>query len=52
MNTTRYAVRLALTAAIGLAVALPGSRVQAQTPPPLVATGQFGLMGAVSGELR
>ena len=51
MKTKRFVVGLAVMGTLGLAAALLGSRVRAQSPPPLVATGQFGVMGAIRGEV-
>jgi len=51
MKTKRYVVGLAMMGTLGLAAALVGSRVRAQSPPPIVATGQFGVMGAIRGEI-
>ena len=51
MKTKRFVVGLAVMGTLGLAAALLGSRVRAQSPPPLVATGQFGVMGAIRGEI-
>ena len=51
MKTKRYVVGLAMIGTLGLAAALVGSRVRAQDVPPLVATGQFGAMGAIRGEI-
>jgi hypothetical protein len=51
MKTKRHVVGLAAIGTLGLAAALLGSRVRAQSPPPIVATGQFGVMGAIRGEV-
>jgi hypothetical protein len=51
MKTKRYVVGLAAIGTLGLAAALVGSRVRAQDVAPLVATGQFGAMGAIRGEV-
>jgi len=50
MTKKRYLV-LAVTAALGLSAALVGSRVRAQNIPAMVATGQFGMLGAIQGEI-
>src|ERR1700740_3416332 len=50
MKTKRYVVGLAAIGTLGLAAALVGSRVRAQSPPPMGATGQFSAMGAIRGE--
>jgi hypothetical protein len=51
MKTKRYLVGLVVVAAVGLVAALVGSRARAQDVAPPVATGQFGAMGAVRGEV-
>ena len=47
----RYVIGLSVMGALGIIAALAGIRVRAQDVPPMVATGQFGLMGAVRGEV-
>ena len=50
MKTTRTLVALVVVVAVGLVAVLVGSRARAQDVAPMVATGQFGVMGAVRGE--
>jgi hypothetical protein len=50
MKTKRYVTALAVLGALGVMAVLVGTRARAQDVPPMVATGQFGMVGAVQGE--
>ena len=50
-TTKRYVAGLSVIGALVVIAALAGARVKAQDVPAMVATGQFGLMGAVRGEV-
>jgi hypothetical protein len=47
-KTKRYVAGLSV---IGALVVMAGARVRAQDVPPMVPTGQFGMMGAIRGEV-
>ena len=50
-TTKRYVAGLSVIGALCITAALAGARVRAQDVPAMVPTGQFGLMGAVRGEV-
>ena len=50
-KTKRYVAGLSGIGALVLVAALAGARVRAQDVPPMVPTGQFGMMGAIRGEV-
>lgn len=50
-RTMRSVAGLSVIGALVVVAALAGARVRAQDVPPLVPTGQFGMMGAIRGEV-
>ena len=50
-TTKRYVAGLSVIGAVVVVAALAGARVRAQDVPPMVPTGQFGMMGAIRGEV-
>jgi hypothetical protein len=50
-KTKRYVARLSVIGALVVVAALAGARVRAQDVTPMVPTGQFGMMGAIRGEV-
>ena len=50
-KTKRYVAGLSVIGALVLIAALAGARVRAQDVSPMVPTGQFGMMGAIRGEV-
>lgn len=50
-KTKRYVAGLSVIGALVVVAALAGARVRAQDVTPMVPTGQFGMMGAIRGEV-
>ncbi len=50
-NTKRHVAGLSVIGALMVIAAPGGARVRAQDVPPMVPTGQFGMMGAIRGEV-
>jgi hypothetical protein len=50
-KTQRYVAGLAVVGTLAVVAVLAGARAKAQDVPPVVATGQFGMMGAARGEI-
>ena len=50
-RTKRYVAGLSVIGALVVVAALAGARVRAQDATPMVPTGQFGMMGAIRGEV-
>ena len=50
-RTKRYVAGLSLMGALAVVAALAGARVRAQDATPMVPTGQFGMVGAIRGEV-
>jgi hypothetical protein len=50
-KTKRYVAGLSVIGALVVVAALAGARVRAQDVPTMVPTGQFGMMGAIRGEV-